>query len=219
MKDIVLFGIGGTAQVLFYHFERESKSVVAFTVDREYLDKETLFNRPVIPFSEIAEKYPPDDFDMMIAVGFINGNKLRAERMKQAVEMGYKMISYVSSTAILPDDFDLKSNCKIGERTILQPYSKIGKNVFIGSGCIIGHHAVVKDHCFLASGVMIGGGVKLEPYCFLGIGSSIRNDVTIGQSSVVGAGVTIQKDIQAESVYLNRTAEKMNITSRDLYRK
>ena len=216
MKKVILFGSGKTAQVMSYHIQREGGAVAAFAVDRKFMKASTVLNTPVVPFDSVTEAFPAEEFDMMIAVGYKLGNRLRAERVLQAEEMGYNLISYVSPTAIIWDELRVQTNCKIGEKTIMQPFSKIGNNVFIGSGCIIGHHSEVMDHCFISSGVIVGGGVTLEPYCFLGSGSITRNDITIGKASVIGAGVTMLENTRPESVYLNRSAEKMNISSKSL---
>lgn len=216
MKNVVLFGTGKTAQVMYYHIQREGGVVAGFAIDREFYSEKNLFNVPVVSFDIVEKEFPPADYDMMIAIGYKNVNLLRAERVTQAEEKGYALINYVSSSAIIWDDLSLQSNCKIGERSILQPYSEIEKNVFIGSGCIIGHHAKIMEHCFIASGVIVGGGVVIEPYCFLGSGSIIRNDIIVKEASVIGAGVTLLENTEPQSVYLNRSAEKMSVTSKSL---
>jgi sugar O-acyltransferase (sialic acid O-acetyltransferase NeuD family) len=216
MKKVVLFGTGKTAQVMYYHIQREGGVIAGFAIDREFYSDKTLYNFPVVPFDVVEKKFPPEEYDMMIAIGYKNVNLLRAKRVAQAEEKGYRLVNYVSPSAIIWDNLSLQSNCKIGERTILQPYSDIEKNVFIGSGCIIGHHAKIMKHCFIASGVIVGGGVVIEPYCFLGTGSTIRNDIIVKEASVIGAGVTILENTEPQSVYLNRSAEKMSITSKSL---
>ncbi len=217
MKEIILFGTGNTAQVLYYHLEKAGRKVAAFTVDNNYLDANKLLNRPVVPYNNITSLYPPERYDMMIAIGYAKMNRVRAEKFREITKMGYDTVSYVSPTAIVWDGFSLNPHCKIGEQTIVQPFSKIGKNVFIGSGCIIGHHAEIKDHSFLASGVIVGGGATVEPYSFLGTGSVTRNDIIIRESSVVGAGTVILNHTQKNSVHLNRSAEKMDISSKELF--
>jgi len=215
-NKLLLFGAGKTAEVLYYHLIREGLTISAFLIDDEYMNGQSLFGKPVIPFQSAAGKYPPDTHDMMIVVGYKRLNQLRAERVNEAEKMGYHLMSYVSPTAVVWDGLQLAGNCKIGEQTIIQPYSTIGKNVFIGSGCIVGHHSKIMDHCFIASGVIIGGGVTVKPYSFLGTGSIIRNDIIIGESSVIGAGVTLLENTGKDSVYINRSSEKVDISSKKL---
>ena len=217
MKEIILFGTGNTAQVLFYHLEKAGRKIAAFTLDKEFMTSNSLFNRPIIPYSNLSKHYPPKKYDIMIAIGYAKMNTIRAKKVKEVTDMGYNLVSYVSPTATIWDRFILNPHSKIGENTIVQPFSKIGKNVFIGSGCIIGHHTEIRDHSFLASGVIVGGGTIVEPYCFLGSGSITRNDIVIGESSVIGAGTVLLNNTKINSVHLNRSTEKMNISSHELF--
>lgn len=213
MAEIVLFGVGSTAQVLHYHLSREGHRVAAFTVDAAYCHDKVLMGTPVVSFETVRDLYPPTEFMMMIAIGYINVNQLRAERCAQAQKMGYHLFSYISPTAIVWDGLKVGENCKIGEQSLLQPFSRLGENVFIGSGCIIGHHTVIQDHCFLASGVKLGGFVQIEPYAFLGTGAVVRNKARVAARSVIGAGAVVLQDTHEGGVYLARAAESMGMDS------
>ena len=65
--------------------------------------------------------------------------------------MGYSLVSYVSSKAILWPNVEIGENCFVMEGSIIQPFARIGDDVTIGPGNRIGHHSVIGDHCFLAS--------------------------------------------------------------------
>ncbi len=217
MEKVILFGNGSVAQVLYVELMRDLQYEVAgFAVDPDYINEELLFGRPVIPFGEVHSVFPPQQYKMMIAVGYARVNKLRAERFYQAKEMGYRLISYLSPRASLWPDLKTGENCKIWANTLIQPFAQLGDNVFIGGGCTIGHHVVIKDHCFLAGGVIIGGSVTIEPYSFIGTGAIIRNRITIARESVVGAGSVILADTQEKGVYMARPAEQLPISSDQL---
>ena len=50
MKKLIIFGIGEQAEMAYYCFTNDSKyKVVAFTVDKEYIDKNNLFNLSIFP--------------------------------------------------------------------------------------------------------------------------------------------------------------------------
>lgn len=213
MANVVLFGVGGTAQVLHHHLLRAGHRVDAFTVDADHLRERTLLGCPVVPFEEVARRFPPDAHQMMVAVGYLRVNRLRAERCTQAKAMGYRLFSYVSPTAVLWDGCRLGENCKVGEASIVQPYVQVGENVFIGSGCIVGHHSVLGGHCFLASRVTLGGGVVVGPYAFLGTGATVRNKLKIARGSVIGAGAVMLHDTRENGVYAAAEAKALPISS------
>ena len=150
-----------------------------------YLDENLLYNLPVVPFDEVASVFPPDQHRMLIAVGYVAVNKLRAERYGQAKNMGYRLINFVSPRATTYPGLDIGDNCLISHNCVVSPDVKIGNDVSIGAGSMIGHDVIIGDHCFLSSGVGISGGVTVGPYCFLGTQATIRNRIRIGSGCVI----------------------------------
>lgn len=216
MAQLVLFGTGSTAMALHYYLQKAGHRIVAFCVDQAYLTDRTFLDCPVIPFEDLPAHYPPDRVELMIAIGYAEVNQLRARRFEQAKKMGYRLVSYLSPNAILWDALQMGENCKIGELSILQPFSRLGQNVFIGSNCIIGHHSTIHDHCFLGSGVQLGGNVTIQDHSFIGTGAVIRNKIVIAERSVIGAGAVILQNTRPGGVYLAAEAIEMPIDSDDL---
>jgi sugar O-acyltransferase (sialic acid O-acetyltransferase NeuD family) len=217
MEKLILFGNGAVAEVLFHQLSRDTGyQIVAFTVDRHLICERTFHGLPLAPWDEISERYPAVDHRMLIAVGYVHVNRLRAERFREAKAMGYRLISYVSPKASLWDGFILGENCRLNDNVLIQPYTRIGDNVFIGSETIIGHHSVIEDHCHLSASVRIAGQVTVEPYCYIGINATIRNKVTIASSCVIGAGAVILSDTVEKGVYMARPADLLPISSDQL---
>lgn len=217
MEKLILYGNGSVAEVLKYLFDRSGVyEVVAFTVDRHLIDADRLHGLPLVPWDEVAYRYPPAGHRMMVAVGYAEVNRLRAERCRQARDMGYRLTSYVSPTASLWDGFVLGENCRIGDNVRIQPFACIGDNVFIGSDSLIGHHCVVKDHCYLSSRVSMAGRVTVEPYCYIGINATIRNGITIAPACVIGAGAVILGDTVERGVYMSQPADLLPVRSDQL---
>lgn len=214
MQKLVLFGNGAVASVLHYHFTHDTDyRVAAFTVDRPFILEDTLHGIPVTPWDEVAERYPAAEYSMMIAVGFVRTNRLRAERCLQAKQMGYRLISYVNPRASLWDGFTVRENCCIGANVLIQPFTSIGDNVFIGSGSQIGQHSTIKAHCHLSASVQIAGYVTVESYCYIGINATIRDRVRIAPSCIIGAGAVILGDTVEKGVYMAKPADLLPISS------
>ena len=97
MAKVVLFGNKSEAHATYNDLTYFSDHEVAgFTVDREYLEKDTLFKLPVVPFADVRSVFPPDEFRMLIAVGYVAVNRLRAERYVSAI--GSKLVSVTAPT-------------------------------------------------------------------------------------------------------------------------
>ena len=53
-KELVIFGIGEAADVLFFFFKHHSEyNPVAFTVDRDYIPSGTYNGLPVVAFEDV----------------------------------------------------------------------------------------------------------------------------------------------------------------------
>lgn len=216
MDKVIIFGNGQNASLAYANLTQDSPHrVVAFTVDREYIQPGSLLGLPVLPFEDIETVFTPASHAMFVAISFRRVNRLRAAKVAQAREKGYRLISHVSPRAIVPSDFQPGDNCLIGAANIA-PFVEIGQNVVIAGGCVIGHHTVIGDHCYLGPGVVVSGSVTLEPYCFVGSGAVIRDRVTLREASVVGAGAVILEDTVERGVYLATPAQRLPILSDQL---
>jgi len=217
MEKVIIFGNKSTARGIFFCLKYYSDyEVVGFTVDREYLESDSLFQLPVIPFDIIETAFPPDKHKMFIAVGYVQNNKIRKERYFRSKEMGYQLINIISPKSIIHPETTLGDNCFIGHYTIISHGAKIGNNVLFGHGCMIGHDVIIGEHCFFSDGVSVAGSVNIGSCCFLGMHSTIRNKVSIGEECVIGAGAVILENTEDRSVYLGEPATLLPISSNEL---
>lgn len=208
MAKLVIFGAGDIARLAHYYFNRDSEhKVVAFTVDKQYLKGDVFLGLPLLDFEETIERYPPKTFKMFVALSYAKMNKVRAEKYYKAKELGYDLVSYVSSNCSFLTDNPVGENCFILEDNTIQPFVEIGNNVTLWSGNHIGHDSVIEDHCFITSHVVVSGNVHIHQYCFIGVNATLRNSITIAPETLIGAGAIIMKDTIEKGVYVPRRAE------------
>lgn len=208
MTKVVVFGAASIAEIVHYYLTNDSPyEVIAFTVDRERLVDERFLGLPVVPFDEVREHYPPDQFAMFVALGYSRMNRVREEHYLSAKAMGYELVSYISTKATVWPASEIGDNCFVMEDVIVHPFAKVGNDVILWSGAHIGHGSDIGDHCFISSRTAISGNVTVEPNCFFGTNSTIRDYLTIRRQTVVGAGAVILKSTQERGVYLARNAE------------
>ena len=203
MRQIVIFGTGDMADVAHAYFTQDSAfDVVAFTVDRDHVTADQHRGLPLVAFDEVVRHYPPDRFAMFVAVLWRRMNAIRAERYRQAKDLGYELVSYVASTADVSPDVTIGDNCYVGRGNIIEPFTTIGSDVTIWSGCQIGHGSSIGDHTFIASHAVVAGDVTIEPHCFIGLNATIRDSVTIARECVVGAGTVILRNTRERQVFV-----------------
>jgi sugar O-acyltransferase (sialic acid O-acetyltransferase NeuD family) len=213
-RKVILFGTGDYARVASVYLEKDSPhQVVGFTVHEKYLSEPTLLGKPIIPFEQLTDRYPPGEFAMLVATGFKGINSVRAELYQTCKSLGYEMISYVCSKAICWGEVEVGENTFIFENNVLQPFVKIGNNTVLWSGNHIGHDATIGNHCFITSHTVISGNARVGDYCFIGVNSTVRDGVTVGEKSVIGAGAVVLKDVAACSVLKGQAAELSPVPS------
>jgi len=208
MSKIVIFGTGDIGRLAHFYLTNDSShEIVAFCADAEFMQEEEFQGLPVVAVEEVVDKYPPDDFDMFVALSYRNLNEIREIKYHEAKKKGYELISYVCSRSVMWGDTEIGDNCFIFENQTIQPFVKIGNNVTMWSGNHIGHDSVIGDHCFLTSHVVVSGHVEIGPSCFLGVNCTLRDGITLAPRTVIGAGATRLKDTIEGGVYVGVAAD------------
>ncbi|MGR9173356.1 acetyltransferase [Rhizobium sp. KDH_Rht_773_N] len=217
MKKIVIFGAGDIAQLAHYYFSTDSAyEVVAFTVDKAFLNEDSFCGLPVVSFEEVTNRYPPTEYSMFVALSYAKLNQIRKQKFEAAIAAGYELCSYVSSKATTLNGAALGRNCFILEDNTIQPFVKIGDNVTLWSGNHIGHHSTISDHTFISSHVVVSGGVTIGESCFIGVNSTLRDHITLGNFCVLGAGTVLLSDAAEYSVYSTPETERSRVPSNRL---
>lgn len=213
-KPIVLFGAAEIAEVALFYFTHDSdRQVVAATVDAEYLKGESFHGHPLVAFEEVEVAFPPEEYDVFVALSYSSLNRHRAKKCEEAQAKGYKLAFYVSSKATVWPGLDVRPNCFILEDNTIQPFVQIGNNVTLWSGNHVGHHAVIEEDCFVSSHVVISGGVRIGRGSFIGVNATLRDHIVVGQYSVVGAGALLLDDAPDHSVFRSTATERSKVPS------
>lgn len=219
MKKIVVFGMGEIAELADFYFTHDSAYEVAgFTVDAAYLKDPMFRGRPVVPFENVTQVFPSEDYGLFVAISYSGLNELRTARVAAARAAGYQLVSYVSSRATVFPGLEIKGNCFILEDNTIQPFAQIGDNVTLWSGNHIGHHSIIEDNVFMASHIVVSGGVTVGKGSFVGVNATFRDHVTIGEKCVIGAGALVLEDQPDFSVVAPRGTERSSIPSKRLRR-
>jgi sugar O-acyltransferase (sialic acid O-acetyltransferase NeuD family) len=217
MAQLLIFGSGDIARLAHFYFTSDTNhEVAAFVVDREYRQADRFMGLPVCNADEVAQRYPPDEYDMFVALSYAKMNRVRAEKYEAMRAAGYRLVSYVSSRCTYLSLTQPGDNCFILEDNTIQPFVTIGSNVTVWSGNHIGHDATIEDHCFITSHVVVSGHVRVGAYSFIGVNATLRNSITIAPATLVGAGSVIMKDTKPKGVYMPERAKLFSKSSDEI---
>ena len=213
-KDLVIFGIGKIAEVIFYYAKEECGfNVVAFCVDEPYMKTDKFHGIPVVSFGTVENKYPPAKHDMFIAIGYHDLNRLRENRCNEAIQKGYTLVSIVSPAANVPSNVVMGYNCFIMPPSIVHPCVTLGNNVFVFSSAMVAHHATIEDNCWLTSCCNISGNVRIGANTFVAVNATVGHSVTIGKNCFLGANTLVTKNLEADKVVIEESSKPIRLTS------
>ncbi|MCA9443835.1 MAG: sugar O-acyltransferase, partial [Candidatus Omnitrophica bacterium] len=152
MANLIIFGAGDIARLAHFYFKTDTEhEVVAFTVDKAYREADECQGLPLVDFENITDTYPPSEYQAFVALSYAKMNQVRAEKYLKCKELGYEVISYVSSRCSYLTEHPVGENCFILEDNTVQPFVKLGDNVTLWSGNHIGHDSTIDDNCFITS--------------------------------------------------------------------
>jgi sugar O-acyltransferase (sialic acid O-acetyltransferase NeuD family) len=218
-KDLVIFGIGKIAEVVYYYAKEECGfNVVAFAVDEQFKNLETFNGLPVISFENVELQYPPAKYDMFVAVGYHDLNRLREIKCKESLGKGYHLVSVISPHANLPGNVVTGWNCFIMPPAIIHPCVQIHNNVFIWSGAMVAHHSVIGDNCWLTSCCNISGNVNMGANTFVAVNATVGHSVVIGKDCFLGANSLVTKNLEDEKVVIAESSKPLRLNSRQFLR-
>lgn len=210
MAKVIIFGILDTAELAHYYLEHDSEhEVVAFTVNREYIQQASFRGLPLVAFEDVQTIFPPDDYHFFAPLTARNMNRNREKIYLEAKDKGYRFISYISSHATILDRSVVGENCFILEDNTIQPFTTIGNNVVLWSGNHIGHHGQIKDHVFFTSHVVMSGHCTIESYSFFGVNATIRDYLLVAQGTLLGMAAALTKDSEEWGIYVGNPAKKV----------
>jgi acetyltransferase-like isoleucine patch superfamily enzyme len=219
VSKLVLFGTGRGADVAYRFLSKDSDhEICAFTLDGQHIDRATFHDRPVVAFDEIERHYPPDDYRMLILLGYQGMNGLRAAKYDQAKAKGYTLESYVASGIFRVENIIVGENCFILDNQSISLDVKIGNDVVMWSSNHIGDRTVIQDHAWISSHVTVAADVMVGRRTFLGIGATIANGATVARESFVGADVLVTADTEERGVYVSGAKGKLAVDSESFMR-
>ncbi len=209
-KKLIIFGAGTLGHLAYEYFQHDSEyEISCFTTESKYIEAGQIFcGSPVFAFENIQKTHPPEEYEMYIALGWYKLNRNRTHFYNLAKEKGYKLATYISSSASIWHNVEIGDNCMIMENCVLHPFSKIGNNVTLWSCCCIQHYSYIRDNCSLVARCVIAGNSEIGENSFLGVNVSVGDNLRIAPDNFIAMGSVIRKSTQPNSIYEGNPAKR-----------
>ena len=197
MREVIIFGNTQFSRLMGHYLSISNKfHLVGYTVDSEYI---TSCNE--IPFENIENFYSPQNYSILLALGYNKMNMIREKKYHEIKAKGYEIVSYISdnSNVLIPKE-------SIPEGTIVLPGAfieynvKLGVSNIINQNCVISHDCIIGDFNFFAASSTLAGDIIVGNRSFFGCNSTYKNGIRIGDMCLVGAGAYVQKNLDSDSV-------------------
>ncbi|MBN1333292.1 MAG: hypothetical protein JW971_05980 [Synergistales bacterium] len=207
-KNIILYGVGVMAHYVTKVIAKHGLfNIVAYCADGEFIDKVQFLGKPLVPFEDIQDSFPPEAFSMLLLIGY-KRMRDREKMFLKAREKGYALPNCIAGNVNSFDDLVLGENNIIFSGTYIGVGTVLGNNNIIRPNVYIGHDVSMGDHCYISPGCNIGGGCTIGDMSFIGIGSTITDGRRISRENLVGAGSLILQDTEPFSRYFGSPAVK-----------
>lgn len=208
-KKLIIIGTGETADIAYEYFTHDSQyEVVAFSVNKEYINQKELFGLPVVEFEVLENFYPKDEYELFVAISYVKLNRIRKKMFDACKAKGYKCANYISSKAFVWHNVELGENIFVFENNVIQHKVRIGNNVILWSGNHIGHRTIIQDNVYLSSHCVVSGFCNIGANSFLGVNCTFNDNVSLAEDTVVGSGALIVKSYSDKGLLLVGTPAK-----------
>lgn len=212
MEKVIIYGNGRIAKII-YQFVKKQFEVVAFTVDKEFIQDNEIEGIPLVAFEDVDNIFSPEDHKMLISVGYVQMNNVREKKYLEAKEKGYGFINYIHPSVEMHDNIVMGENNIILDHVTIQPYVTMGNSNFVWSNAVIAHGSVVEDTNWITSGVVVSGDATIKSKCFLGVNATIGHNTVIEDENFIGANTLVTKSTNAKEVFISKEGEKFRLDS------
>lgn len=190
MKDLVIFGANDFGRLLKYYIDddHDLRRVVAYTMNEKYITEKCFLGLPVVPFETIQDKYPPEAYEIIIAVGNSKMNDVRKKVFKECKAKSYTVASYYHSSCSIHSR-DIGEGNILLENCLVYPFAKIGDgnlmwdNVLISHDCVVGSFNTFSSYADLCGYVTIGDNGYFGKHCIINEHSTIADYTLVGANA------------------------------------
>lgn len=205
-KPLIIIGNGGHASVLTEILLAQGEKIIGFTALSE---EENVFQLRYLGKDDIVLQYSKNEIELVLGIGMIGPNSLRAKMYQHFTQFGYHFKSIIHPTAIIAPSVTLGKGVQMMAGTIAQTNVKIADNTIINTGAQLDHDCSIGQHVHIAPGTVLSGAVTIGEGTHIGTNVTVIQNITIGQNCLIGAGAVVVKNITDNKVVFGVPAKEV----------
>lgn len=190
MKEVVIFGTGGHAKVIYDILSiQKVYRVVSFISLNEVINQ---FKS--IP--HISQRdFERSGFEAGIVAVGDNFARNQVVNFIKSVKPNFEFITAVHHSSTIAADVTIGSGTVVMAGAVINSDSKIGSHVIINTASTVDHDCDIGQFSSIAPGCTLGGNVSVSEFTAVSLGSKIIHGIQIGSHTVIGAGSVVVNDI------------------------
>jgi len=178
-ERIIIYGHTQLAAIIAEYMEREgTREVVGFTQHERFIDKTNLYDRPVLPFEQLASNYPPAVFHLHVLLDVSNRYDLThlQHTCAEAKEQGFSLYSFIDQEAYVAESAFVGENCCLMRGVQVEPLAHIDSGVLLRSGVHIAPGARIGAWSRIGTRTLITDHAQVSAESFIEAGEIIRSE-------------------------------------------
>ena len=208
-RPVIIVGGGGHATVVADVLQLQGYSVLGYTD----IDSEKGCLPPTIPFlgnDQAIFEHQPASILLANGLGSVRSTAGRRKIYEYFANAGYQFVRLVHPSAIVANDVTIQEGVQIMAGAVIQPGSRIGKNVIVNTRASLDHDCLLGDHVHVAPGVTLSGGVCVGEGTHIGTGATIVQGISVGKICLVGAGAVVVAAVRDGRVVVGVPAREVS---------
>lgn len=196
-KSLIIIGNGSFSRMLKKYIDSvHFGNVIAYAVEKEYIDKDEIDGVTVISIEKLNEKYPAQEVSLVMGIGYSKMGTVRKKLFCICKNMGYHFVNFIHPKAYIAPDVQMGEGNNFFEFVDIQMGAKIGDaNLFL-AGSFLGHDCMAKDFNTFGVKSAIAGFMQIGNNCFFGTSSAVKHELVIGDFVFVGASGYVHKNLK-----------------------
>lgn len=184
----MIVGAGGHGRCCL-DIARESYDEICFLDD--CLVGQIVNDAKVIGTVDEMSSYYLEYTKIFIAVG---NNKVREKLTKQAIEIGYEVVTLISSKATVSSYASIGLGSVVFSNAVIEANATLGNSSIIAANTTVNHDAVIDNYCLVNTvsvirpNVLLGKNSHISSHCLISANTKLKPNSFIEDGIVVRKG-------------------------------